>query len=282
MAKNYKLLHNLSDAQLEGLLRHTLEEDESDIEFINCILEIMENREKGKPNSNLSDIHIAWDEFQKEYNGPDSEKASLYDFPIVDIQGDKHSKRRHISIKKMLLVAIIACFCIVMGASAFDYDIFQAIANWSKDLFSFSYTQIDTTPSSEYEIQNSKQSFANLQEALDALSISEVKAPTWLPKDFEQIEINLLSHLSSKEIQAYYALDDLTIQISITQFNSTYSIQYEKDENPIKEIEINGITHYMFTNNDRSVATWNINLIECSIHGDIPLEEMEELISSMY
>lgn len=283
MANDYKFLHDLSDTQLEELLRHTLEEDATDVEFTNYILEIMENREKGKPDSNLSDIHKAWDEFQEKYNGQDSENASLYDFPVDGINEDitkQHGKKRYITIKRILLAAVITCLCASVAASAFEFNIFQAIASWTKDVFSFNYSDVPFPDGAG--TQNSRESFKDLQEALDELSVSEVKAPTWLPEGFEQIEVNLLSHLSSKEVEAYYGLNELTICISVTKFDSTYEIQYEKDENSVKETVINGITHYFFTNNDRSVAAWNVNLLECAVHGDITLEEMEQLVNSMY
>ena len=44
----------------------------------------------------------------------------------------------------------------------------------------------------------------------------------------------------------------------------------------------NGICHYLFTNNGRTTATWNINSIECSIKGDISLDEMKEIINDIY
>lgn len=54
-----------------------------------------------------------------------------------------------------------------------------------------------------------------------------------------------------------------------------YSIQHEKDDNPVEMYIFNGVCHYLFINNGRTTATWNINSIECSIKGDISLDEMK-------
>lgn len=48
----------------------------------------------------------------------------------------------------------------------------------------------------------------------------------------------------SKEIQAYYTFANLTISISITKFEDMYSIQHEKDDNPVEMYIFNGICHY--------------------------------------
>ncbi len=285
MAVDYKFLRDLNNSQLEELLRHTLEEDVSNIEYINYILEVLENREKENPINNLSDVHKAWEDFQNIYNVPECEKSSLYDFPVNKPQeaaDHQYDKRGRLPLKRIVLIAIIVCLCISMGASALGYNIFQTIASWTQDMFSFSYTQPNIPPSSDSIIQDTKQAFESLHKALDANSITEVQSPTWIPENFEQIEVIMVSHLASKEIQAYYSFENRTIQISITQFNETYSSQYEKDENPVEEFDVNGITHYIFTNNERSVGTWNLNSIECSIRGDITLEELKQIIKSMY
>lgn len=286
MSADYKFLRDLSNSQLEELLRHTLEEDVSNIEYINYILGVLENREKENPENNLSDVQKAWEDFQNIYNVLEGEKSSLYDFPAnesPEAVGHPYDKKGRLPFKRIVLIAIIICLCISMGASAFGYNIFQAIASWTQDIFSFSYSQPNTPLSSNSVNQDSKQTFENLQKALDANSITEIQSPTWTPEDFEQIEVVMVSHLTSKEIQAYYSYEDCTIQISVTQFTEpSYSSQYEKDENPVEEFDVNGIVHYIFTNNERSVAIWNLNSLECSIRGDITLEELKQIICSMY
>lgn len=284
MSGKYSFIHDLSDEQLKELLQQTVEDDQTDSEYIESILEVIEEREKRKPVNHLSDITQAWNDFQNIYNTPEGEGRSLYEFSNTD-SGNVTApppKKTLIVVKRLLLVALVSCICFLMMATALGYDVFQAIGSWTRDIFSFAYSQKETsTPSPSYSADQVEQ-FDNLQEALNTSNITEFNAPTYLPEGFAQTEVYIVPHLLSNEIQAFYTSEDLSIQVCITQFEDTYSVQYEKDETPVETVVIHGITHYLFSNNGRSVATWNVDSIEGSITGDISLEEMREILNSMY
>lgn len=287
MSGKYDYLNNLSDERLEELLRQTVEEEgQTDSEYIEFILEVMEEREKSKSENNLSDITKAWDDFKRIYNSSDCEDKSLYDFSAPDSRKapmkKQHKKTTSFAVKRIVLVALVSCLCLLMMAPALGYNIIQAIGSWTKDVFSFSYSQEEALSSSSENSANEPQKFDSFQDALDASNITTINAPIYLPEGFVETEVNVIPHLKSDEIQAFYTSEDLTIQISITQFEDAYSVQYEKDDTSVEEVVISGITHYLFSNNGRSVATWNVNSIEGSITGDISLEEMKEILESMY
>lgn len=286
MSGKYDYLHNLTNERLEELLRQTVEEGQSDSEYIEYILEVMEEREKSKPENNLSDITKAWEDFKKIYNTSDCEDKSLYDFSTMDSEEltiQKQEKQAFsFVVKRILLVALVSCLCFLMMATALGYDIIQAIGSWTKEVFSFSYTQEESVPSLSDNSVNETKKYDSFQDALDASDITVIRAPGYLPDNFVETEVNVIPHLTSDEIQAFYTSEDLTIQISITEFEDAYSVQYEKDDSAVEEVAINGITHYLFSNNGRSVATWNVNSIEGSITGDISLVEMEKILESMY
>lgn len=278
MSGKYEFLHKLGTEQLEELLRQTVDEESSDIDYINSILEVIAEREKNN-STHLGNMQQAWDDFQRIYNSSDCEPHSLYEF--AELNEKQKPKTRIILVwKKIALVAIISSLCISMIATALGYDVFQVIGHWTHEVFSFMYPPISDISSNISEDQS--QGYESLQAALDANSITQVKAPTWIPENFVQSDVIVIPHLKSKEIQAYYICEDLSLVMSITQFEETYSFQYEKDENSVEEYEINGITHYLFTNNGKAVATWNINFVECSIYGDITLPDMKKILNSMY
>lgn len=286
MSEKYNFIHDLSDEQLEELLCQAVEDEQTDIKYIESILEVIEEREKSKPVNHLSDIKQAWNDFQNIYNTPEGEGRSLYEFSDTDsgsvIAAPQPKKMLIHVVKRVLLVALVSCICFLMMATALGYDVFQAIGSWTREVFYFAYSQeASPSPSPGYSADQPKR-FDNFQEALDASNIVEFNAPTYLPEGFVQTEVYLVPHLLSNEIQAFYTSEDLSIQVCITQFEDTYSVQYEKDETPVEEVVIHGITHYLFSNNGRSVTTWNIDSIEGSITGDISLEEMRKILNSMY
>lgn len=60
MSEKYNFIHDLSDEQLEELLCQAVEDEQTDIKYIESILEVIEEREKSKPVNHLSDIKQAW------------------------------------------------------------------------------------------------------------------------------------------------------------------------------------------------------------------------------
>ena len=64
MSENYNYLRELSTPQLEELLRQTLDGNQPDIEYINYILEVIEEREKCNTENHLSNVNQSWKEFQ--------------------------------------------------------------------------------------------------------------------------------------------------------------------------------------------------------------------------
>lgn len=284
MSGEYNYIHDLSDEQLDRLLFQLAENDHANVDFLESVLNEKESREKAKSENNLSEISKVWDEFQHKYNGVESEEVSLYD--CSDIQGKEVSnkittKRGNVRvIKKALLVAAVFCLCFFMMATALGYNIFQAIGTWSKEVFSFVYSE-DNVEDIVQNKDTETKSYNSFQDALDALGITEYKAPEYLPDGFSQTSVLTVSHQMSDEIQSFYASESQYLIITITMYENPYCVQYEKDENPVEELIENGINFYLFSNNGRSVATWNENLTEGFISGDISIEELKEVIKSM-
>ena len=113
MDGDYRFLQELSTRQLEDLLYQTLNDEQENVEYITYILEVIEAREKNNPENHLSDVRLAWEDFQEKYNSPDSEKTSLYDFEVLGSDEDSQSKHkdktRTITLgRKIMLAALVA------------------------------------------------------------------------------------------------------------------------------------------------------------------------------
>ena len=57
---------------------------------------------------------------------------------------------------------------------------------------------------------------------------------------------------------------------------------FEKDDIAVEELEIGGITHYIFENLGVRTAVWSKENIECSISGDISDSDIKQMIYSIY
>jgi hypothetical protein len=69
------------------------------------------------------------------------------------------------------------------------------------------------------------------------------------------------------------------IQILVNErLNGAGTALYEKDENPVTEYVIDGVTYYLMTNLSRQVAVWQNGVYDCSITGDISREELIKIV----
>ena len=57
---------------------------------------------------------------------------------------------------------------------------------------------------------------------------------------------------------------------------------YQKDTLLLEEYVVNGITHYITENNSNLSAMWANENVEGYIQGDLTLEEMRQMIDSIY
>jgi len=55
----------------------------------------------------------------------------------------------------------------------------------------------------------------------------------------------------------------------------------EQSDGLEEEYQVSGITYYLFSNLEHNRAVWLYESYECDISGDIPIEELKEMINSI-
>ena len=51
---------------------------------------------------------------------------------------------------------------------------------------------------------------------------------------------------------------------------------------PVNIYEVNGVAHYLMSNNETRMATWTNANVEVLIQGDLEFEDLEKMIDSIY
>lgn len=187
-----------------------------------------------------------------------------------------------------LRVALVAALSIavLMGtmilAQAVGVDVFGAMARWTDEVFSFGPVSEQQLPqinavfaeNSSWGNQDpfsypEKIDYASLQDALDYHHITEVSAPTWLPKSCDLMEISCLSNNSSKNISIFstyeYSDQPLTFDIR-TRTNASFSI-VEKTDAPVESTVIHQVPCYVIQNTQNYTVAWLTDHYECYLSG---------------
>lgn len=289
-------LDQLSTEALNELLRSDIDSDAKfDEEYINCILSVLESRDNTPEEEKQAEVEQAWKTFNNFYNIDEGKGKSLYPIAVLNEEPSLQAARKKThtlrkTFRRAFVAALIAiCTLTMFVPYALGYEgFFQMIGSWTNSIFSF----VPGTPSSSAPNpgsnattlpSDSTETYQDIQEAVTVLGIEEAVVPTWLPSGFDQKEVtvNRYTNSSQIEIYAFYKNGEKSISISINKATQSERI-YEKDDVEVLIYPVDGISHYIFENNNRLSATWYVSSVECSIHGDITIDEMKKIINSIY
>ena len=268
-----------STEQLKDLLEAELMSDESDVEFIKTITELL-NEKTGTKHT--QDIDAAWKEFKENH----AVSRPLYpeiDTPPSASKSTRGRRRGVKAVKAAAAAAAILCL-LTLTASAFGYNLWAAIARWTDETFRLIGGTEDEgsasadTPAYAPELEE-------LYTALAEHGVTEDVLPTWLPEGYEQaafyyderyngelvFDLILGKEGVDRSIDLYY----------IVRTDSPF-VQYQKNDGDPELYEIGGVSHYIMSNMEEYFATWTNGRVECSISGFTSREELIRMINSIY
>lgn len=283
--QKYLIYDNLSTEILEEILRadSQLQNDEdSDMDAILYIMEVIAKREKEQPTGKFTNVQTAWTSFNENYLPYLENVKSLYDDEeyIKDKKDIKQipsykssvSRKSRLQLKTVCIVAIITVMLFVgtVTASALGFDLWEAVAQWTKDTFSFSNMIINN------------QKPEDLQETLNKYGLTTAVAPTWFPNGYSFESVNVAENPLRTTIRSIYSSMNDEISVTIVLLANSSTSIYEKDSKNVITYSVDDIEHYIMTNLGRTKVIWMTDNYECSITGKFSIEEAEKMIDSIY
>ncbi len=274
-------LELLSSAQLRTILQAELASDETDVELIKCVNAILDERE----GAIEFDVDAAWEEFVQVH----ASSEPLYALDEEDVppqETERPLQKRSSSVVRRLL-PIAATITILMGsmvtAQALGMDVFGVMARWTSEIFHFMdtsipYAVIQSDPLADGETKN----YDTLQDALDDFGLDVPLAPSWVPDRFELSKVIAANIKSGILIRAAYTAPDDFLRISFNESSNKLYGSLEKDLSTAKAIDISGILHFIVTDQGITKAAWQNGELECHISGNVTMQEMEQIINSIY
>ena len=175
----------------------------------------------------------------------------------------------------------------VTGVQTCALPIFQMFGAWTDEVFVFTGNGKNGLIREYEDLKVLNKEYQNLKDALDAVNIGTDIIPNWLPDGFSEdtISVNELSGINRIEVRAYYTNQESVITIAYSRIPDDTregTSTFEKDDIAVEELEIGGITHYIFENLGVRTAVWSKENIECSISGDISDSDIKQMIYSIY
>ena len=181
-----------------------------------------------------------------------------------------------------ILAAVIAVLLATsLTAYALGFDLWGAIASWTKETFGFrsaEYTQTAVT-SSKKEIPAPLTSIAN---EMEMHGIPTTILPSYLPDGFVERDFQYSAVTQPESLYCLLKDGDSSITLLYTVFSENQDhLLYEKDAIDPKQYEYNGTVYYIMTNKGAYFAAWTADNIECNIAGVETYGEIIKILQSI-
>lgn len=199
---------------------------------------------------------------------------------------------RHRCLRTVQLAALLAALLmlVTVATAAAGYDIWRMLAEWTAEQITLAPGQIEYADPDDLHIPEEPGEYADLQETLTGYGLNRSVVPKWMPEGFvlEQLIVDSGTVPNKIIFAALYSQEEnfLVIQIDIylqCEDGSKDNFgDFQKDEGDPIPYEAGGITHLLATNAGRPTALWANGPAECAITGDITMDELKQMIDSIY
>lgn len=286
--RDYSRFDTLStEALMEILHQDSLlpEGEESDLDAILYITEVIAKREQLNPTMDIPPVDEAWKSFNEHYCYDSCDDMSLcedseeseFGSNVIPYPAVEHTrpKRRLRGVLRAFLIAAALFVILLVGsltAYAMGYNVWDAMAQWTEDTFSFMAPQKDMTHSEEVDPR----------EVLLEYGITEKILPNWLPDGYQYAGIEISDTPMRKAFYISYINDADKIRMTISLLSDLSMRTYENSEEDAVVYKTNGISHYITQNFDITNIMWTTGNSECSISGHFSVEEAQNIIDSIY
>ena len=258
----------MSSEELAQILRLDSETPEGnglDIDTLLYITGVLAER-----NSTGKTAQEAWLSFQQNYmdSEDDLEKAK-------PIRFRKPWVRR--AVAAAAVVALVVC--IPVTVMAVDWKgLWNTVATWANGTFCFVE---EGQPVPDIPSEYDKQEFESLQQAIERSGGDSSVVPTWMPEGYVLENIDIEENPVQKSYIALYKNGEKSINICVRTYVGADPERVEINEELVETYTVSECEYYIFENNGWYRAVWIQDSCECSILGEITIDEIKGMIDSI-
>ena len=264
---DFTIYNSMATQELEEILRldaEMPEGQESDIDKILYIMEVLAERKRNNSHTGKTALE-AYESFKQNYM-PETDNNVI---PIKDKRKSPRWLRSLVATAAVLTILLTG----IITANAFGVDAWDAVVHWSQETFHFG-------DKDSPQVDNSL-TYTSLQDALKRGNSPTWLVPTYIPEVFSLTEIDVQQTPRRKVYTARYQYGEKSMIISVRNYLDGDPVYVEQSNGLVEEYEALGITYYLFSNQNQSRAVWLYESYECTISGDVTIEELKTMIVSI-
>lgn len=263
----------LSTEELSEILRLDSETPEGNGLDIDTLLYITGVLAERKATANTGKTaQEAWKSFQQNYLDSEETVVTEEKTPV---------KTKNPWIRRMIAAAavLVLLVSVPLTAKALDWeDICTAVVQWAKETFSF--VRGDQRNVDGPNAENTRQ-YNSLQHALEQMDVPSNIVPTWIPEGYVLEKVDVDETPIQQRYTALYVKGKQTYSVCVRFYIESDPQKVEANENIIDTIPTDNNIYYIVSNNDKIKVVWMYDSFECSISGDLTIDEMKQMINSI-
>lgn len=273
-ARDFSEYDTMATADLEEILRLDAESPEgaeSDTELLLYIMGVLADRRRNSGNAGKTAFE-AWESFEKNYM-PEEESSEV----AVRKAGWHFAPWLRRSVAAVAIIVLL--ICIPITAEAFGLgDLWDVVARWAKETFSFVNGE-DTEITEPVPVN--QEEYTSLQDALEKSNRDPSIVPTWVPDSFSLDKIEKDVTPLQELYNAVFSDGHRHIKIFIQTYINMDPTKVEFTDGFVDTYYAHDTEFFIFMNQNQVQAIWINDPYECSISGDISIDDLKRMIDSI-
>ena len=268
--RDFSKYEAMETEELEEILRLDAETPagvETDTELVLFILEVLARRKNTK-NITGNTAQKAWESFEQNYMPEKSRKSAT-------------TNRTTHWLRRLTAAAAVIALLIVIPISTKALtleEVWNIFARWAKETFSF--VSGDNAEVSEPVLDDGLE-YSSMQDMLKKYDRDYSLVPTWIPDGFTPESIQRVITPAQEIYLARYISGNKKFSIRVQNYLTEDFIKLETNQDYSEIYSVGEQDYYILNNNKQNQAVWIVGSYECTISGNLSIEEIKLMIDSI-
>ena len=268
--RDFSKYEAMETEELEEILRLDAETPagvETDTELVLFILEVLASR-RNTTNITGNTAQKAWESFEQNYMPEESRKSAT-------------AHKVAPWLRRLTAAAAVIALLIVIPISTKALtleEVWNIFARWAKETFSF--VSGDNAEVNDPVVDDGLE-YDSIQDILKKNDKQFYSVPTWIPDGFIPESIQRVITPAQEIYLARYISGNKKFSIRVQNYLTEDFIKLETNQDYSEIYSVGEQEYYILINYDQAQAVWIVGSYECTISGDLSVDEIKLMIDSI-
>lgn len=262
-----EMLAQLSNEQLNEMMRLELRKETPDKNAVELILGILEEREADAPAENDPRSVAAWETYQKRIREG-----------VLRPKPKRRFRWGWLAASAAVLVLILA---MVVPQRADAESFWETLDRWKNSILEFFGPHEDISEL-EYEFKTDNPGLQQVYDEAERLGIDRPLIPMWFEEAYDLMSCQVVSSPTVNRMAVEFTDGSKTAVFNIDIYREKVLHGYWGDGIEYDTYEKEGAKYKITRNNDRWVAIWTKDNVEYFLTIDCQEETLDQILDSIY